>query len=81
MVNGHKSAAHTDSPDGGTGETCLGRGVQCTVSVLVVFNEFDYNGHARIRASCERPFRDVLGQSIKQSVKLRFRQHRHITYA
>jgi len=24
VVNGHKSAAHTDSPDGGTGKTCLG---------------------------------------------------------
>ena len=29
MVNGHKSAAHTDSPDGGTGKTCLGGGVHC----------------------------------------------------
>ena len=27
MVNGHKSAAHTDSPDGGTGKTCLGGGM------------------------------------------------------
>jgi len=25
--NGHKSAAHTDSSDGGTGKTCLGRGM------------------------------------------------------
>ena len=24
MVNEHKPAAHTDSPDGGTGKTCLG---------------------------------------------------------
>jgi len=23
VVNGHKAAAHTDSPDGGTGKTCL----------------------------------------------------------
>jgi len=23
VVNGHKSAAQTDSPDGGTGKTCL----------------------------------------------------------
>ena len=29
MVNGHKSAAHTDSPDGGTGKTCLGGGMHC----------------------------------------------------
>jgi len=29
MINGHKSAAHTDLPDGGTGKTCLGRGVHC----------------------------------------------------
>ena len=29
MVNGHKSAAHTHSPDGGTGKTCLGGGMHC----------------------------------------------------
>ena len=29
MVNGHKSAAHTDSPDGDTGKTCLGGGMHC----------------------------------------------------
>jgi len=29
VVNGHKSAAHTDSPDGGTGKTCLGGGIHC----------------------------------------------------
>jgi len=28
-VNGHKSAAHTDFPDGGTGKTYLGGGMQC----------------------------------------------------
>jgi len=29
VVNGHKSVAHTDSPDGGTGKTCLGGGIHC----------------------------------------------------
>jgi len=29
VVNGHKSAAHADSPDGGTGKTCLGGGTHC----------------------------------------------------
>jgi len=29
VVNGHKSAAHTDSPDGGTDKTCLGGGMHC----------------------------------------------------
>jgi len=29
VVNGHKSAAHTDSSDGGTGKTCLGEGMHC----------------------------------------------------
>ena len=29
MVNGHKSAAHTDSPDGGTGKMRLGEGMRC----------------------------------------------------
>ena len=29
VVNGHKSAVRTDSPDGGTGKTCPGRGMHC----------------------------------------------------
>jgi len=29
VVNGHKSAGHTDSPYGGTGKTCLGGGMHC----------------------------------------------------
>jgi len=29
VVNGRKSAAHTDSPDGGTGNTCLGGCMHC----------------------------------------------------
>jgi len=29
VVKGHKSAAHTDSPDGGTSKTCLGGGALC----------------------------------------------------
>jgi len=29
VVNGYKSAAHTDSPDGGTGKPCLGGGMLC----------------------------------------------------
>jgi len=27
VVNGHKSTAHTDLPDGGTDKTCFGRGM------------------------------------------------------
>jgi len=29
VVNGHKSAAHTHLPDGGTGKTYLGGGMHC----------------------------------------------------
>ena len=29
VVNGHDSAAHTESPDGGTGKMCLGGGMSC----------------------------------------------------
>ena len=29
MVNGHKSAVHTDSPDGIIGKTWLGGGMHC----------------------------------------------------
>ena len=39
MVNGHKSAAHTDSPDGGTGKMCLGGGMH--VPVLVVHDDIN----------------------------------------
>jgi len=29
VINRHKSAAHTESPDGSTGKTCLGEGMHC----------------------------------------------------
>ena len=29
VINGRKSAAHTDSPDGGTGKTSLGGSMHC----------------------------------------------------
>jgi len=29
VINGHKPAAHSDSPDGGTSKTCLGGGKHC----------------------------------------------------
>jgi len=29
VVNGYKSASHSDSQDGGTGKTCLGGGMRC----------------------------------------------------
>jgi len=35
-VNGHKSAAHTDLPDGGTGKTCLGGGIHCPSASIMV---------------------------------------------
>jgi len=35
VVNGHKSAAHTDSADGGTGKTCLGGGMHCPSPSIV----------------------------------------------
>jgi len=48
VISGHESAAHTDSPDGGTGNTCLGGGMHCPNASS--FSEFDYNGHVRIRS-------------------------------
>ena len=41
MVNGHKSAAHTDSPDGGTGKTCLG-GDKQYCPIASAFKIIDY---------------------------------------
>jgi len=38
VVNGHKSAAHTDSPDGGTGKTCLGGGMHCPSLLVLNYN-------------------------------------------
>ena len=29
VINGHKTAADTDLPDGGTGKTCLRGGMHC----------------------------------------------------
>jgi len=29
IINKHRFPAHTDSPDGGTGKTCLGGGMLC----------------------------------------------------
>ena len=34
VVNGHRSAAHTDSLDGGTGNTCLGGGMHCYIASI-----------------------------------------------
>jgi len=34
VVNRHKSAAHTDSPDGSTGKTYLGEGMRCPMHSL-----------------------------------------------
>jgi len=34
VVNRHESTAHTDSPDGGTGKTCLGGGMHCPVLLV-----------------------------------------------
>ena len=31
-LNGHKSAARTDSPYVGTGKTCLGGGIHCPIA-------------------------------------------------
>jgi len=36
VVNAHKSAAHSDSPDGGIGKTCLGGGMRCPITLLPV---------------------------------------------
>jgi len=32
VINGNKSAAHTDSPDSGTGKMCHGGGMHCSIA-------------------------------------------------
>jgi len=39
MVNGQNSAAHTDSPYGGTGKTCLGGGMHCPSASSCILRE------------------------------------------
>jgi len=45
VVDGYKSAAHTDSPDGGTGKkTCLGGGMHNALSQRFwLLNEMTFN--------------------------------------
>jgi len=38
VVNGHKSAADANSPDGGTGKTCLGGGMHCPSASSYIWN-------------------------------------------
>jgi len=38
VVNGGKSVAHTDSPDGGTGKTYLGGGMHCPSAFSSPYN-------------------------------------------
>jgi len=39
VVYGHKYAAHIDSPEGGTGKTCLGGGMHCPGASSFMFFE------------------------------------------
>jgi len=47
-VNGHKSAAHTDSPNGVTGKTFLGGGIHCPSASR------GYSGYQRGQLLCVR---------------------------
>jgi len=48
VVNGHKSAAHTDTPDCGTDKTCLGEGMHCpTASSLSILLLSAYIEHSK----------------------------------
>ena len=35
VIKRHKSAGHTESPDGGTGKMCLGGGMYCPSASIV----------------------------------------------
>ena len=43
VVNGHKSAAHTDSPDGCTSKTWLGGSMNCHSDSSFFFINFVFN--------------------------------------
>jgi len=55
VVNGHKSAAHNDSPDSGTGKTCLGGGMDCPSAS----SKRDCFRHHRFQEQIENPFPNV----------------------
>ena len=67
MVNdGHKSAAHTDSPDGVTGKTYLGGGMHCPIASSLSTVLLGRNAVLRTAAYCYRPYSQVssIGLSV-----------------
>jgi len=61
VINGHKFAARTDSPDGGTGKTYLGGGMHCpSASSLrcLRWNHLTANGaqHSTVYLSRQRKY-------------------------
>ena len=55
VVNGHKSAAHTDLPDGSTGKTCLGGGMHCSISSSFIILLANVNSRSRSLYAVARP--------------------------
>jgi len=58
VVNRHKSAAHTDSPDGCTGKTCLGKGIHCpsaSSSSCYIFSSQDHRLNSRLCLHARNP--------------------------
>jgi len=63
VVNGHKSATHTYSPDGSTVKTCVGGGMYCPSMVLcLVAVRRSGNVVGRINEVTLRRVRLVLGR-------------------
>jgi len=68
VVNGHKSAAHTDSPDGSTGKTCLGGGMRCpNASSLNFVDKFIRVFHCLRMLSCRCVADRVDGEEVVYS--------------
>jgi len=84
VVNGHKSAAHTDLPYGGTSKTCLGGGMHCpSASSLSFFAKEDMflslfvcllaTSRKNFRMDLHEIFRKVWQWASEQMVKFRWR--------
>ena len=52
VVNGHKYAAHTDSPNGGTGKTYLGGGTHCPGASNLASGFFTTDNQASTELRC-----------------------------
>ena len=76
MINGHKSAAHTDSSDGGTGKPCLGRGRHGpSASSLLIYHVYRQIGRQTDKPTQTDPRQKHNVRKKQSSCVIHRRQH------